>query len=53
MSDAPWRERAADWKEDKSLIRAGNAPQVMPTITNLVISLFRRGSNQLHRADPP
>ena len=29
------------WKEDKSLIRTGNAPQVCSAITNLVISLFR------------
>ena len=29
------------WKEDKSTIRAGNAPQVMSALTNLVISLFR------------
>ena len=29
------------WNEDKSLIRTGNAPQVMSAITNLVISLFR------------
>src|ERR1035441_6899011 len=29
------------WKEDKSLIRTGNAPQVVSAITNLVISLFR------------
>jgi len=29
------------WAEDKSLIRTGNAPQVMSAITNLVITLFR------------
>jgi predicted transposase YbfD/YdcC len=29
------------WKEDKSLLRTGNAPQVMSAITNLVITLFR------------
>ncbi len=29
------------WREDQSLLRAGNAPQVMSAITNLVISLFR------------
>ena len=29
------------WKEDKSLIRTGNGPQVMSAITNLIISLFR------------
>ena len=29
------------WKEDKSLIRTGNAPQVWSAITNLVITLFR------------
>lgn len=29
------------WKEDKSLIRTGNGPQVMSAIVNLVISLFR------------
>jgi hypothetical protein len=28
------------WKEDTSLIRAGNAPQVWSAITNLVITLF-------------
>ena len=29
------------WNEDKSLIRTGNAPQVMSVLTNLVITLFR------------
>lgn len=29
------------WKEDASLLRTGNAPQVMSTLTNLVITLFR------------
>ena len=29
------------WKEDKSLIRTGNAPQIWSAITNLVITLFR------------
>ena len=29
------------WKEDKSTIRTGNAPQVWSAITNLVITLFR------------
>lgn len=29
------------WKEDKSLIRTGNAPQVWSAIINLVITLFR------------
>ena len=29
------------WNEDKSLLRTGNAPQVMSAITNLVITLFR------------
>jgi predicted transposase YbfD/YdcC len=29
------------WEEDKSLIRTGNAPQVMSAIINLVITLFR------------
>ena len=29
------------WREDKSLLRAGNAPQVMSALTNLVITLFR------------
>jgi predicted transposase YbfD/YdcC len=29
------------WKEDKSLIRTGNAPQAWSAITNLVITLFR------------
>jgi len=29
------------WKEDKSLIRTGNSPQVWSAITNLVITLFR------------
>ncbi len=29
------------WGEDKSTIRAGNAPQVMSALTNLIISLFR------------
>ncbi len=29
------------WREDKSTIRTGNAPQVMSALTNLVITLFR------------
>jgi predicted transposase YbfD/YdcC len=29
------------WREDKSTLRAGNAPQVMSALTNLVITLFR------------
>jgi predicted transposase YbfD/YdcC len=29
------------WREDKSLIRTGNAPQVMSALTNLVITAFR------------
>ena len=29
------------WKEDKSLIRTGNAPQIWSALTNLVITLFR------------
>jgi predicted transposase YbfD/YdcC len=29
------------WREDKSLLRTGNGPQVMSAITNLVITLFR------------
>jgi predicted transposase YbfD/YdcC len=29
------------WNEDKSLLRTGNAPQVMSALTNLVITLFR------------
>ncbi len=29
------------WKEDKSLIRTGNGPQVWSAVTNLVITLFR------------
>ena len=29
------------WKEDKSLIRSGNGPQVWSALTNLVITLFR------------
>lgn len=29
------------WREDKSLLRAGNAPQVMSALTNLVITAFR------------
>ena len=29
------------WREDKSLIRTGNAPQVLSALTNLVITLFR------------
>ena len=33
--------RDVNWKEDKSLIRTGNAPQVWSAIANLVISLFR------------
>ena len=29
------------WREDESLIRTGNAPQVMSALTNLVVTLFR------------
>jgi predicted transposase YbfD/YdcC len=29
------------WKEDKSLIRTGNGPQIWSALTNLVITLFR------------
>jgi predicted transposase YbfD/YdcC len=29
------------WEEDESLIRAGNRPQVMTALTNLVLTLFR------------
>jgi predicted transposase YbfD/YdcC len=29
------------WQEDKSTLRAGNAPQVMSALTNLVITAFR------------
>jgi hypothetical protein len=29
------------WREDKSPIRTGNAPQVMSALTNLVITAFR------------
>jgi hypothetical protein len=29
------------WHEDQSLLRTGNAPQVISAITNLVITLFR------------
>jgi hypothetical protein len=29
------------WKEDKSLIRTKNGPQVWSALANLVISLFR------------
>ena len=29
------------WREDKSLLRTSNGPQVMSAITNLVITLFR------------
>jgi predicted transposase YbfD/YdcC len=29
------------WKEDKSLIRTGNGPQMWSALTNLVITLFR------------
>jgi len=29
------------WKEDKSLIRTGNGPQVWSAVINLVITLFR------------
>jgi predicted transposase YbfD/YdcC len=44
---AHWRVEHAHWlrdviwKEDKSLIRTGNGPQVWSAITNLVITLFR------------
>ena len=29
------------WREGKSTLRTGNAPQVMSALTNLVITLFR------------
>ena len=37
--NAPLRD--VIWKEDKSLIRTGNAPQVWSALANLVITLFR------------
>ena len=40
MEHAHWL-RDVIWKEDKWLIRTGNAPQVWSAIANLVISLFR------------
>jgi predicted transposase YbfD/YdcC len=33
--------RDVAWREDQSLLRTGNAPQVMSALTNLVITLFR------------
>jgi len=35
------RSRDVIWREDKSTLRTGNAPQVMSALTNLVITLFR------------
>ena len=29
------------WKEDKSLMRTGNGPQIWSALANLVITLFR------------
>jgi predicted transposase YbfD/YdcC len=29
------------WREDRSTLRTGNAPEVMSALTNLVITLFR------------
>jgi hypothetical protein len=40
MEHAHWL-RDAIRKEDKPLIRTGNAPQVMSALSNLVITLFR------------
>ena len=40
MEHAHWL-RDVIWKEDKSLIRSGNGPQVWSALTNLVITLFR------------
>jgi hypothetical protein len=39
VEHAHWRDVV--WKEDKSLIRTGNAPQIWSALTNLVITLFR------------
>ena len=40
VEHAHW-PRDVIWKEDKSLIRTGNGPQVWSALTNLVITLFR------------
>ena len=40
MEHAHWL-RDVIWKEDKSLIRTGNGPQIWSALTNLVITLFR------------
>jgi predicted transposase YbfD/YdcC len=39
------------WKEDKSLIRTGNAPQVWSALANLVITLFRIHGVTSHTAE--
>ena len=40
VEDAHWL-RDVIWKEDKSLIRTGNGPQIWSALANLVITLFR------------
>lgn len=38
------RQRDVVWNEDKSAVRTKSGPQVISTLTNLVISIFNRGS---------
>ena len=40
VEHAHWLHDVA-WKDDKSLIRTGNGPQIWSALTNLVITLFR------------
>ena len=40
MEHAHWL-RDVIWKEDKSLIRTGNGPQIWSALASLVITLFR------------
>src|SRR5215211_2198667 len=54
-----WRVEGLHWlpdvifNEDQSLLPTGNAPQVMSTITNLVISLFRIQGVTKYTAETP
>jgi len=51
--------RGVTYQEDKSLVRAGNAPRVMATLRSLAISLLRldghaniAAANRHHARDP-
>ncbi len=54
-----WLARDVTYQEDKSLVRAGNAPRVVASLRRLAISLLRLGgqtsiaaANRNHARDP-